>query len=80
MEWKDFNHVPFGSYRVHVKSNEFKGPASRINFVPKTGGSSEGEIAAGRSETIVVEDRGVYKRSLRKRSGNEKLRYTLLGF
>lgn len=79
VEWKDLNHVPFGSYRVHVKSNEFTAPV-RITFVPRTEVTSEEGAAAGKGEIAVVEDRGVYNLSLRKRTGNEKLRYSLLGF
>jgi hypothetical protein len=80
VEWKDLDHVPFGSYRVHVKSNQFTAPAVRITFVPKTDTVSEQEPDGRKGEVVVVEDRGVYKLSLRKRTGNEKLRYSLLGF
>jgi len=79
VEWKDFNHVPFGSYRVHVKSREFTGPAVRITFVPKME-ASEDETSATKGEVVLVEDRGVYELSLHERTGNEKLRYSLLGF
>jgi hypothetical protein len=79
VEWKDLNHVPFGSYRVLVKSNEFTAPV-HITFVPKTEASSEPGSVGGKGEVVVVEDRGVYNLSLRKRTGNERLRYSLLGF
>ncbi len=79
MEWEDFTHVPFGSYRVHVKSREFTAPAVRITFVPKEQASEE-ETAAAKGEVVVVEDRGTYQLSLHERTGNEKLRYSLLGF
>jgi hypothetical protein len=79
-EWKDLNHVPFGSYRVRVQSNEYTAPAARMTFVPKGDGISEEEAAASRGEVVVVEDRGVYKMTLRERTGNEKLRHSLLGF
>jgi len=78
--WKDFDHVPFGSYRVHVKSNEFTGPAVRITFVPEIYAASGEEASAGKGEIVVVADRGEYELSLRARTGNEKLRYSLLGF
>ncbi len=80
VEWKDFDHVPFGSYRVHVKSNKFTASAVRITFVPVTEGDSEKEATAGKGEIVVVPDRGEYQLSLRTRTGNEKLRYSLLGF
>jgi len=79
-EWKDLSHVPFGSYRVRVKSNEYTAPAARMTFVPKGDGTSEEEAAASKGEIVVVEDRGVYKMTLRERTGNEKLRFSLLGF
>ncbi len=80
VEWKDFDHVPFGSYRVHVKSNKYTAGAVRITFVPVTDDASEKEATAGKGETVVVADRGEYELSLRRRTGNEKLRYSLLGF
>ena len=79
-EWKDFSHVPFGSYRVRVKSNEYTAPAGRMTFVSKEEVASEGETGARRGETVVVDDRGVYEMKLRERNGNEKFRYSLLGF
>jgi hypothetical protein len=79
-EWRDLNHVPFGSYRVRVKSNEYTAPAAQMTFVPKGSETSEEEAAASGGEVVVVEDRGVYKMTLRERKGNEKLRQTLLGF
>ena len=80
VEWKDFNHVPFGRYRVRVKNREYTGPAARITFVPKDGASSEEQAAAVKGETVAVEDRGGYRLTLRERTGNERLRYSLLGF
>jgi hypothetical protein len=80
VEWRDFSHVPFGSYRVHVKSNQYTAPAVRITFVPVTDDASEQGTAGGKGETVVVPDRGEYELSLRSRTGNEKLRYSLLGF
>lgn len=80
VEWKDLDHVPFGRYRVHVKSNQFTGPAVRVTFVPKMDTASEEEAAGRKGKVVVVEDRGVYKLSLHQRTGNEKLRYSLLGF
>jgi hypothetical protein len=79
VEWKDLNHVPFGSYRILVKSNEFTAPV-HITFVPKADASSEPGSLRAKGEVVVIEDRGVYNLSLRKRTGNEKLRYSLLGF
>jgi hypothetical protein len=82
VRWEDYEHVPFGSYKVHVKSNEFTGPAVRITFVPGLDGEPEDEASAGKSkgEVVVVPDRGEYQLSLRARTGNEKMRYSLLGF
>ena len=42
--------------------------------------ASEEETAATKGEVVVVEDRGVYELTLHERTGNEKLRYSLLGF
>lgn len=80
MEWKDFSHVPFGSYRVRVKSGEYTAPAARMTFMPKEDVAAESESTAKRGAMVVVEDRGVYEMKLRERNGNEKLRYSLLGF
>ena len=82
VKWEDYDHVPFGSYKVHVKSNEFTGPAVWITFVPEMGAASEEEAPAGKrkGEIVVVPDRGEYVLSLRARTGNEKMRYSLLGF
>jgi hypothetical protein len=66
-EWRDLNHVPFGSYRVRVKSKGYTAPAARMTFVPKGEGASEEEASRGKGEIVVVEDRGVYKMTLRER-------------
>jgi len=82
VEWEDYDHVPFGSYKVHVKSTEFTGPAVWITFVPEMDATSEEEASAGKrkGQVVVVADRGEYELSLRERTGNEKMRYSLLGF
>jgi len=82
VKWEDYDHVPFGSYKVHVKSNEFTGPAVWITFVPEMDAASEEEASARKSkgEVVVIPDRGEYELSLRARTGNEKMRYSLLGF
>ena len=82
VRWEDFEHVPFGSYKVHVKSNEFTGSAVWITFVPGVDDEPEQEASAakGKGEVVVVPDRGAYELSLRARTGNEKMRYSLLGF
>jgi len=81
-KWEDYDHVPFGSYKVHVKSNEFTGPAVWITFVPEMAATSEEGATAQKTkgEVVVVPDRGEYELSLRARTGNEKMRYSLLGF
>jgi len=79
--WEDYDHVPFGSYKVHVKSNEFTGPAVMITFVPtEMDDESEDTPKKAKGEVVVVPDRGDYELSLRTRTGNEKMRYSLLGF
>ena len=82
VKWEDYEHVPFGSYKVHVKSTEFTGPAVWITFVPEMDATSEEEATAkkAKGEVVVVADRGEYGLSLRARTGNEKMRYSLLGF
>ncbi len=80
VEWKDFEHVPFGSYRIRVKNDQFTAPAVRMTFVPVADDGSEEDNVAGKGEIVVVPDRGEYRLSLRARTGNEKLRYSLLGF
>jgi hypothetical protein len=78
--WDDYNHLPFGSYKVHVKSTEFTGPAVWITFVPEDLASSEDKKSAGKGQVVIVPDRGEYELSLRPRTGNEKMRYSLVGF
>jgi hypothetical protein len=79
--WEDYDHVPFGSYKVHVKSNEFTGPAVLITFVPaEMDGESVATPKKAKGDVVVVEERGDYELSLRARTGNEKMRYSLLGF
>ena len=79
-EWTDFEHVPFGRYRVCVKNHQFTSPALRMTFAPKAETSSGQDPSAATEEAVVVEDRGVYKLALRERTGNEKLRYKLFGY
>jgi hypothetical protein len=78
--WKDFSHVPFGSYRVHVKSNEYTASSVWMTFVPEKDAASKEEARARKGKIVEVSDRGEYELSLRPRTGNEKLRYSLLGF
>ncbi len=79
--WKDLDHVPFGRYRIHVKSKEYTAPMVKVTFVPKGEESSDEDDGARRpGARIVVEDRGVYKLALRERTGSEKLRYDLFGY
>lgn len=82
VKWEDYGHVPFGSYKVHVKSTEFTGPAVWITFVPEMDARSEEGVTVQKTkgEVVVVPDRGDYELSLRARTGNEKMRYSLLGF
>ena len=82
VRWEDYEHVPFGSYKVHVKSSEFTGPAVWITFVPEMARASEEEAPAtkNKGEVVVIPDRGEFELSLRARTGNEKMRYSLLGF
>ena len=81
VKWEDYEHVPFGSYKVHVKSTEFTGPAVWITFVPEEMDDASGATPKkAKGEVVVVPDRGEYNLSLRARTGNEKMRYSLLGF
>lgn len=82
VKWEDYDHVPFGSYKLRVKSNEFTGPAVWITFVPEMAAVSEEGAPAQKTkgEVVVIPDRGEYELSLRARTGNEKMRYSLLGF
>ena len=73
--------MPAGIANVHVKSTEFTGPAVMITFVPaELDGESEDMPKKAKGEVVVVPDRGEYELSLRPRSGNEKMRYSLVGF
>jgi hypothetical protein len=78
--WEDFNHLPFGSYKVHVKSNEFTGPTVWITFVPEDLATSQEKKSARKGEVVIVPDRGEYELTLRPRTGNEKMRYSVMGF
>jgi hypothetical protein len=80
VKWEDYDHVPFGTYKVHVKSDEFTGPAVHITFVPEDADTSGEKAAAKKGQVVIVADRGEYALSLRARTGNEKMRYSLLGF
>jgi hypothetical protein len=82
VKWEDYDHVPFGTYKVRVKSTEFTGPAVWITFVPELDATS-GEVASAgkrKGQVVMVPDRGEYTLPLRARTGNERMRYSLLGF
>ena len=82
VRWEDYEHVPFGSYKVCVKSNEFTGPTVWMTFVPEMSSASKEDAPATKTkgEVVVIPDRGEYELSLRARTGNEKMRYSLMGF
>lgn len=82
--WTDLNHVPFGKYRIEVRNKEFTYPFVKVTFVPKEKGiGSEATAASQEQESerqILVEDRGTCKLVLKPRDGNERFRYSLLGY
>lgn len=82
--WTDLAHVPFGKYRIEVRNKEYTYPVVKVTFVPKEKGSTE-EAAAPSQERepegrIAVEDRGTCKLTLKPRDGNERFRYSLVGY
>ena len=81
-EWKDFTHVPFGSYRLKVKNKGFTYPFVKVTFLMKRGASLEQEAAtqSQSDRNVVVEERGTCRLLLRQRNEAEKIRYNLLGY
>lgn len=82
--WTDLAHVPFGKYRIEVRNKDYTYPLVKVSFVPKEKEAGMENVAASREQEpegrIVVEDRGNCKLVLKPRDGNEKFRYSLLGY
>ncbi|MEW6441794.1 MAG: hypothetical protein AB1640_12745 [bacterium] len=82
VQWADLAHVPFGKCRVEVKNKDYTYAFVKVMFVPEgeAGDPAAAEQGPGAVNTITVEDRGTCKLTLKERDGNEKFRYSLLGY
>lgn len=81
MEWTDLTHVPFGTYKIHIKNKRYTYPSVKVTFVPKGDPSYLNEMGSQvAEEAVYVDDRGVYQLAFQERNSSEKLRYKLLGY
>ncbi len=81
MEWKDFDHVPFGCYQVQVKNEALAGPADKICFVPAGGSAAQEKRDSERSKKVIeIEEKGVYQLIFHERNRSERQRYKLHGY